>query len=513
MASAPMTPAGHGGEPPAPKPGGGVQGVQSTAEGDVLATSAAGPAAVRGGALRLSSFATASLIALVSGALLYRHLGIVGTGRYTTALSLVALVAAASDLGLSAIGIRELSIRTGDSKEQMARTLLGLRVVVTGLGVLAVTAFALLAYGSTLGFGVLLAGVGLVFQVWQSTLSIPLMVDLRLGWTSLFEFLRQLLVSILIIALVFSGAGLLSFLACSIPASVAVLALTIALFRGQVPMRFRFAMSDWRALLRPVLSYAIAVAASALYFRVAIVLVSLLSTARQLGYFSLSFNIMAALFAIPALLVTSAFPIFSRAARDDHGRLAYALERVFEVSLIAGAWMSLAIALGADFAIKIVGGAKFAPAANVLAIQGISVGATFVGTVWGFGLLSLGRHRAILLFNLAALAAIVVAVSILSSLDGARGAAIGASAVEVAYAVIGARVLIYGRPHLRPSLRVLPKVTLAIAFAATPLLIPASEPVRVALSGAIYLAALVILRALPPELVALLPSNRVRRAR
>ena len=50
------------------------------------------------------------------------------------------------------------------------------------------------------------------------------------------------------------------------------------------------------------------------------------------------------------------------------------------------------------------------------------VGSAFVGTVWGFGLLSLGRHRTILLFNLFALAAVVVAVSILASLDGARGA-------------------------------------------------------------------------------------------
>ena len=118
------------------------------------------------------------------------------------------------------------------------------------------------------------------------------------------------------------------------------------------------------ALLAPVLSYAVAVAASALYFRVAILLVSLLTNGHQLGYFSLSFNVMAALFSIPALLVTAAFPIFSRAARDDHARLAYAIERVFEVSVIAGAWMSLAIALGAHFAIEVLGGAGFAPAAG-----------------------------------------------------------------------------------------------------------------------------------------------------
>ena len=227
-----MTPAEAGGEPLA------------TAGRDVLGTSDAGPAVVRGGALRIAGYAVASLTALASGALLYRYLGVVDTGRYTTAGSLVALVAAASDLGLTAIGIRELSVRSGEARVQMARTLLGLRLMVTGLGILAVTVFALIAYGSTLGLGVLLAGIGLVFQVWQGTLAIPLMVDLRFGWTSLFELLRQLLISALIVVFVISDAGLLAFLASPIPASVVVLALTIALFRAQVPMGFRFAMAS-----------------------------------------------------------------------------------------------------------------------------------------------------------------------------------------------------------------------------------------------------------------------------
>lgn len=480
-------------------------------ERDLLSTPEAGPAAVRGGALRIGGYAAASLLALGSGALLYRHLGVVDSGRYTAAGSLVALVAAASDLGLTAIGLRELAIRAGEERLRMASTLLGLRLLITIAGVLAVTVFALIAYGQTLGAGVALAGVGLVFTVWQSTLAIPLMVDMRLGWTSLLEFLRQLLLSILIVVLVVAGAGLLAFLAAPIPAALAVLAVTAIVFRGQVPMRIKFVPGEWRALVAPVLSYAAAVAAAAIYFRVAILLVSVLSSGTQLGYFGLSFNVMAALFAIPAMLVGVAFPIFSRAARDDHARLAYAIERVFEVSLIVGAWMSLAIALGARFAIEVIGGHKFVPAADVLAIQGISVGATFVGTVWGFGLLSLGRHRAILLFNLSALAAVVVAVSVLASVDGARGAAIGTSAVELANAVIGAWLLAHGRKHLRPSLRVLPKVAIAIAIAAAPALLDISEPARVAISAGLYLLALLALRALPAELLALLPG-RLRRA-
>jgi O-antigen/teichoic acid export membrane protein len=479
---------------------------------DLLATPQAGTKAVRGGALRFGGYAAASLLALGSGALLYRHLGVVNSGRYTTALSLVAIVAAVSDLGLTAIGLRELSVRSAEAGERMASTLLGIRLTITSLGVLVVTLFACLAYGLELGAGVLLAGIGLLLQVWQGTLAIPLMVQMRFGWTSLLDFLRQLFTSVFIVALVIVGAGVVAFLATPIPAGAAVLALTLALFRQQVVNHARFVVSEWRALIAPVITYALAVAAAALYFRIAIVLVSIFSNGVQLGYYSLSFNVMAALFAIPAMLVSVAFPIFSRAARDDHERLAYAIERVFEVSLIVGAWVALAIALSADFAIKVIGGPKFAPAGEVLAIQGIAVGATFVGTVWGFGLLSLGRHRAILIFNLIALATVVVVVSILAALDGARGAAIGTSSVELANAVFGGVLLVYGRRHLRPSMRAVPKVLVAIAAAALVALLPVSEPVRVVLSAAIYLPALLLLRALPRELLELLPAERLRRA-
>ncbi len=474
---------------------------------DVLASASAGPAAVRGGALRVGAFIAATLFALGSGALLYRHLGPVGTGKYTSALQLVALVAAISDLGLTAIGMRELSVRRGEERLTTARAILGLRMLVTVIGLVAVFIFAFIAYGETLALGVLLAGAALMFQVWQGTLAIPLMTELRFGWASALEVLRQAITSLLIVALVVAGAGLLPFLATPLPAAAAVLILMVARFRRQLPMGIRFDFGLWRQLVAPVIAYAIAVAASALYFRVALVLVSLISNGHQLGYFSVSFNIIAALFSIPALLVSAAFPIFSRAAQDDHDRLAYAIERVFEVSLIAGVWMSLAIALGAGFAVEVLGGPKFDPAAPVLAIQGISVGATFVGTVWGFGLLSLGRHRTILVFNFSALAAIAAAVAVLASTDGARGAAIAASSVEVVLAIVGGWLLARAGRALRPSLTVVPKVALAAALAAVVALIPIGEPARVVLATAIYAAVLYAIKAFPPELLALMPSR------
>lgn len=467
----------------------------------VLDTSAAGPAVIRGGALRVAAYVVGTALGVAASALLYRHLRVVDTGKYSLAVSLVAIVAGLSDLGLTAIGVRELSVRTGEARDAIARDLVGLRVAVGVVGAVAVTIFsAAVGYGATLTVGVALAGVGLVLQSTQSTLSMALISDLRLGWVSGFEFLRAFLNALLIAVLVLAGAQLVAFLAVPIPVGMVVLALNCWILRGRIPLVPAFRASAWWSLMRKVLPYSAAVAASALYFYVAVVLVSLLASPHELGYFSVSARVIQVLIVLPGLAVGAAFPIFSRAARDDRDRLGYALGRVFEVSLILGAWVSLTLAIGASLAIKVIGGAEFAPATSVLAIQGVGLGASFVGAVWANGLLSLGHFRAILSISVFALVVGGALVALLVTVDGANGAAIATAAAEGVLALLNGVVLARLDHRLVPPLRVVPVVALALALAAATTLLPLPVIPSVLLASVIYGAVVVALRAVPREL-------------
>ena len=383
---------------------------------------------------------------MISASLLFRYLGVVAIGRYVTAVSLVAIVGALSDLGLTAVGIRETSIRPPGERWRVARELLGLRITLTIIGGVVITAIAAATYSATLAVGVALASVGLLLQATQDNFALPLLVGLRLGWVAALDLLRQVLTTVIIILLVLAGAPFLSFLAISIPVGAVVLIGTAWLVWETRSLTPVFSWSSWRSLLAPILPYTFAVAAAALYFRVSIILVSVLSNARQLGYFAASFRIIEVLVPVAALLVGSAFPIFARAARDDHDRLGYSLGKVYEVSVIVGAWVAVSIAVGAPLAIAIVGGAKFQPAAPVLAIQGVGLGVMFVSAVWANGLLSLGSYRQILLINVAALALNALVVALLVGLDGARGAAIGTVIAETVAAVVLAAAVIRAGP-------------------------------------------------------------------
>ena len=475
---------------------------------DLLATTAAGPAAVRGGALRVGGYLAGALVSAVSAALLFRHLGVQDTGRYVTAMSLVAIVGALSDLGLTAIGVREIATRPAEERWPLARDLLGLRITLTVIGASAMTAIAWAAYSSTLAAGVALAGVGLLLQATQDNFALPLVVGLRLGWVSALDLARQLLTTLTTVLLVIVGARLLPFLGISIPVGLIVLVATVPLVRSTRSLIPTFSLRRWRTFTRAMLPYAAAVAASALYFRMSILLVSAFSSATQLGYFSASFRIIEVLTLVPGLLASSAFPIFARAARDDHERLGYALGRVYEVSVIVGAWVAVSIAVGAPLAIKIIGGADFRAAVPVLAIQGVGLGAMFVSVVWGNGLLSLGLYRQILVISVSALVLNGALVAALIPLDGSRGAAIGTAVAEIVAAIVQAFAVVRGRPRLRPSVRILPRVAVAAAVALIPLALTGiglPTIVLLTLSTLLFGVVLLLVRAFPPELMDIVP--------
>jgi O-antigen/teichoic acid export membrane protein len=476
---------------------------------DILATSDAGPAAVRGGAFRVVGYLAGALLTAGSAALLFRHLGVVDTGGYVAVLSLIAIVSALSDLGLTAVGVQKLSVLRGDARGQLMRDLLGLRVAVTVAGVLVAIGFAVVAgYRPVLVAGTALAGVGLLFASLQSTFSVSLMSTLRLGWVTIIELGRNALTAALIVALVIAGAELLPFFAMTIVVGLAALAATVVLVRRDVPLVPSFDRGRWWGLLRDVLPYSIAVAAGAVYFRLAVILLSLIATADELGYFGASFRVVEVLIGVPGMLVGAAFPIFARAAHDDRERFVYAVGRVFDASLLAGVWVALGLALGAPLIIDIIAGADFEPAAEILAIQGIGVGASFVGTVFSFALLSLSQYRAILVINVSALVAGLALVATLTATDGATGAAVATAICEVGVAVGSALMLARVDRALLPSLRVVPRVALSAALAASVALLPVGPLVRVVLATAILFGAALALKAVPQELL-----DEVRRRR
>ena len=481
--------------------------VEPTHGADILDTSEAGPAAIRGGTLRAGAYALGILLSLVSAPLLIRHLGVTGYGQFVTISSLLFIVTGIVEGGLTNVGVREYTLLEGEARTTFMRNLLGMRLLIPALGgVLAVAFAAVAGYGSTLVVGTAVGAVGVVLLLAGGSFTVPLISKLRAGTVAGLELLRQVITVAGLIALVIVGASLLPFFAVPIVANIPVIVVGFLLVRGQMPMRPTLDVREWRPILRDTLPFAAATALGFVYFRVTVIVMSLVSTAVETGYFSASFRIVEVLIAVPAMMVTAAFPILARAARDDAARLRYALQKLFEVSILCGIGVALLLIVVAPFAIKVIAGDKFDPSVPVLRIQALALIGTFLVATWGFALLALRQHRVLIYTNVAAMIIAAVATIVLGPALGAKGGALATTITEWVLPILYLIAMLRVRPDLRPKLAVVPKALVAGGAAAAVALVPGlPSALGTVVAAIVYLGLLFALRAVPAEVVHAIP--------
>jgi O-antigen/teichoic acid export membrane protein len=477
----------------------------------ILGAGSAGGKVIRGGLLRAGGYAVGTVAATAASIVLLRYLGPVAVGRYVTVMSLLAIVGGLTDAGLTVIGQREYAIaETDEERRRLLAYIVAMRIAITPLGVIAATAFALVAgYDRTLVLGTLIGGVGLVVANVAVTLTVPLSVQLRLGAVTATEVVKQLVTAAGMALLAVAGAGLLAFFAVNVAAGAASLALAIPLAGAAGRVWPRFAVRRWLPLLRESAPVALALAVNVLYVRALVILMSLLASPLETGYFATSYRVLEVFVFVPLLMLGSAFPVLAHAGHADEARLAYALQRLAEVTLLTAVAIVLVLVIAAQPVLDVLGGSQYDQAADVLRIQAFALLGAFLTQVWVTGLVSIRRQRALIVTNCIALAtALVLGGALIPSLD-AEGAAISAVVGELVLATITAAMLVRARPALRPPIGGLARVLAAGgAGAAAGLLLPIGDVAGAVVAVVVYAAAAFALRAVPLELLHALRGGR-----
>jgi O-antigen/teichoic acid export membrane protein len=137
---------------------------------------------------------------------------------------------------------------------------------------------------------------------------------------------------------------------------------------------------------------------------------------------------------------------------------------------------------------------------TVLRIQAGAVLATYVIAWGGFVLLSIRRHRALLVANAVALVVSGATVLALGPAFGAVGGGVatllGESSLAIAYAV----ALFRARPDLRLTYEIVPRLAAATALALAALLLPVAPAVELVIAAVVFIAAVLALRVAPSEI-------------
>ena len=473
---------------------------------DVLDSGEAGGRAIRGGALFTGTYVIGLLLSIASVPFMIRHLGVVDYGYYVAVSAIVFIIGGFTEAGLTNLGIREYSQLRPGEREPFLRNLIGLRLVLTTFGVVVATVLTAVtgSPGIVVG-GVAITGFGLLVQLTQQTYTVPLNAQLRMGWISILGVIRQATLSGLFILLVVVNAGLSAVCWANVAMGVVLVTVTLVVLRGTAPLVPSFHVRSWKRILVETLPIALAAAVGLIYFRIAVVLMSYVSTDTETGIFSAAFRIVEVVGVLPWMLVSAGFPILARAARDDEARLGYALQKMFEVANVLGAFIAMGLAIAAPFAIEVVAGPGFGESVSVLRLQSCGLLTSFLMVTWTYALVSLRLYRPLLLANALAAFVAIVATLLLAPPLGAEGAAIATVAAEAALAAGALWGLRSARPALTPSLAVVPKVVVCLAAGVgVSALLPVGSLVQSFAAGAVYAALAFALRAVPPEAIAAL---------
>ena len=476
---------------------------------DRLSGPGVGRRVVLGGVQRTAGFLGVNLLTLAAAVLLLRHLGVREFGRYGTVMALLLIVQGVSDAGLTLTGSRELAVtRTQEERRRLLAHLIGLRIVLTAAGIVLAIVFAWVAgYPRVMVVGTGIAGAGVFLLSVQAAMLLPLSTELRNWRLAVNDVLRQALLVACFAGLVIADAGLGPFFEAQLAAALAVLLFTPLLATRRHLVWPRWTASELRTLARRTLPVAVFGALVVVYFRVLVIIISLLDpSAVQVGYFVTSERIIEVFLGLPPMLVSVVLPVISVSARDGTERLGYVTLRMTQMMAVLGVLCAVVVATGARPIITILGGAKYSDAAPVLRIQCFALITVFVTQAWTVTLIGMGHVRALAVGTVIGVSAVIVAGVALILPFGAIGGAVAAVAADVVYcgAIFwavrraGATGAITGGPFVRIAVS-------ALAAFALALLSPLPALVNCVLAGLLYLGLAFALGALPPEV-----SDRLR---
>jgi O-antigen/teichoic acid export membrane protein len=441
------------------------------APADVLRTPAAGGRVIRGGVIRAAGYAVGITLGAATSVFLLRSLGVVEFGHYAAVAALLGIVSAVTDAGLTAVGARELALRApGRERNDLLGVLLGLRIVLTATGVLLATLFAVVVgYDRVLVAGTAIAGVGILLVNTQATAMMPLSVELRVGAVTAIEVLRQAVTLVGVALLALAGASLLPYFLVQVAVGGAVLAVTPIVVGGVRTLVPALDRQLGLRLLREAAPLAIAIAMNVLYLRLLVILLSVSESESTTGLFATSFRVFEMLIGIPTLVLSVALPLLAIAGSEDPRRLTYAVQRLTEVALLLGLFLSLVTFALARPAIELLAGDEFLGAVPMLRLQVWALVPLFLGQVFGLALVALRRQRAVAIANAIALAVVLVLGLVLSPLYGGEGAAIAGVVTESILAVLLLLFLIRTASDAAPRLRFAWRPLIALGVGMVPL--------------------------------------------
>jgi O-antigen/teichoic acid export membrane protein len=343
-------------------------------------------------------------------------------GLFALVVTYVSLVSLIADLGITAMTTRELS-RAGADRSTLFGTAFSSRVALSVLAIPVIIGSAAFLYpdkGSQFHAAIEVMSLDVLFTTVQVTAGTAFSAMVRGHVLAIVTVANRVLYLVGVVFVAVAHGSYLGYICAYVGADFLIAVLLFTMARIEMPFRWSFDVRAWCRTLWTALPLGSIQLIGNVYGWIDSILLSLLRSSAELGFYSVAFNVINVLGAVPSFLMQALIPSLVNASSREVHRL---VNRAVYVLVCVGAPLAAGGIVLRNDIVLVLAGDRFLPAATPLAILSATLPVTFVQTAIGFTSVAIDRYRPLLIVGAGTLLFNVAINLILIPIYGPIGAA------------------------------------------------------------------------------------------
>ena len=293
-------------------------------------------------------------LAWISTVIIVRHLSQNQFGEYSVIFSLLGIVGFIADLRLSRIVLSDVLDADAEGATRIVGSYTGLRLVIgvvsyaVAMGIVGIGAWTG-HYSSRVVIGTALGGLNLIILSVAFGLILLFEARLWLRDVALSNVLGQVGSFALTVSVTVAGIGtLLWYVGANVVNGVVVLLWLALTLRRGTGIRISFERSQWGQWMREAAPLALGAALDTVYFRIDIVMLSIMDSARAAGIYNVGYKFSDLIGALPIAVLTPALTLMVAAWPSDPAAFRRTFRHTFVMLLVGAVGACVAFVVFAD---------------------------------------------------------------------------------------------------------------------------------------------------------------------
>jgi len=342
--------------------------------------------------VQVAGRAIIAVMAIIIVAFLTRYLGVAGYGQYATVFAYVGLVGVLVDFGFFLIIVREITQKP-EERGYILGNVLGLRLVAAGLiFFLAYLAAGQLGYSYPVLAGIAIASLSQTFIVLNQVPVSLFQSRLRMDKATLADVAARFLMLVLTVLFIRLDLGFLALVAVLVIGNFFAFLVNFLMALPSVFIYPRFDFAFWGEFLKKALPMGVVVVLAFIYFRIDVIMLSLMKGDFAVGVYAPPYKIVGMLLTFPTIFMSSVFPIMTKTLDRSFERAKQIFRRSFDFLVFVALPMLAGVLVIATPLMVFVAGADFAVSGPVLGILIFAVALSFINSVSVYTLVAAGKQ-------------------------------------------------------------------------------------------------------------------------